>query len=62
MILFKVCAQSGDDRREGRAATQDASGTERVCGGEVRDWNRDYTGNTGAIYMGTSALAARKDV
>jgi hypothetical protein len=62
MILSKVCVQSGDDQREGRVATQDASGTESVCGGEVRDWNEDYTGNTGTICMGTSASAARKDV
>jgi hypothetical protein len=57
-----VCAQSGDDQREGRVVTQDMSRTESVCGGEVRDWNGDYTGNTGAICMGTSALAAMKDV
>jgi hypothetical protein len=57
-----VCAQSGGDWREGRGTTQDTSGTERVCGGGVRDWTGDYTGNTGAICMGTSTLAAKKDV
>jgi hypothetical protein len=57
-----MCTQSGGDQREGRGATQDTSGTESVCGGEVRDWNGDYTSNTGTIGKGTSASAARKDV